>query len=284
MLDVTSFGNAFNWRVSNITATRPAAALGATVTPGNNTKGSYASVLTSGEVARDVFGLMVNINSNAVSAAARDALVDIGVDPAGGSAYSVLLPDLMASCAAPYNIGQGGIWYYFPIWVRAGSSIGARASVNNATVGTLRVVATAYGSPRDHRSTRVGTKVQAIGITAASSRGTTITSGTTAEGAWTSLGATTSDAWWWQFGFGTNDTTMTALSYHADLATGTAGEKTLVIENANITVTGAEQIMYGPQFIDCQKLTPASTNVYGRLQCSGTADSALSMAAYALSG
>lgn len=284
MLDVYGFGNAFNWRISDILNTRPAAALGATVTPGNNTKGSYAAVLTSGNVSRDVFGLLININSNAVSAAGRDALVDIGVDPAGGSSYTVLIPDLLGSCAAPYNIGQGGCWYYFPIWVRSGSSIGARASVNNATVGTLRCSITAFGSPRDHRSARVGTKVQAIGITAASSRGTTVTSGTTAEGAWTSLGTLTDAAWWWQIGMGVNDTTMSALSYHADLSVGNASEKTMVIENANITTTAAEQLNMGPNFVDCQKLTPSGSTVYGRLQCSGTADSALSLAAYAMSG
>ena len=284
MFDVTIFGNAFAWRASNVLNTRPAAALGATVTPGNNAKGSYAAVLTSGDMARDAFGLLININSNAVSAAGRDAIVDIGIDPAGGSSYTVKIPDLLGSCASPYNVGQGGCWYYFPLWIRAGSSVGARASVNNATVGTLRVTATAYGSPRNRKAIRVGTYVEAVGITAASSRGTTVTSGTTAEGAWTSLGTIARDSWWWQLGMGVNDTTMSALAYHADLAVGDASNKTNIIENALVTTTAAEQLGIAPQYVDCQKVAPAGSTVYGRLQCSGTADSALSLAGYALGG
>lgn len=283
-LDVSSFGNAFAWNTSNVLSTRPAAALGATITPGNNVKGSYTQVLTGANVARDVFRLAVNINSNAVSAAGRNALIDIAVDPAGGSSYSVLINNLMGSCAAPYTIGQGGIWYVFPIWIKAGSSVAARAQVNNATVGTMRIICSVFGSPRDRRSVRVGTKVQTLGADTATSAGVAVTSGTTAEGAWTSLGTLTSDAWWWQVGMGVNDTTMTALSYHADLGVGDATNKNVVIENMNVTTTAAEQMNYGPIVLDGQKLTPSGTNVYGRLQCSGTADSALSMVAYAVGG
>ncbi|MGH7949134.1 MAG: hypothetical protein ACREQF_07925, partial [Candidatus Binataceae bacterium] len=128
----------FAYRADSIGTTRPAANMGATVTPAQNSKGSYAQVFTA--LAFDAYFIAIQINSNNAAAAARDTIIDIGVDPAGGTSYTVLIPDLLGSCAsnlAAISATAGcGIWYYFPLWIKAGSTIGARASVNNATVGT----------------------------------------------------------------------------------------------------------------------------------------------------
>lgn len=281
---VPSGANAYNWSFSSVSATRPAAALGTTVTPAQNAKGSYVEVLSSANLSRDVYGLLINVNSNSASAAARDTIMDVGVDPAGGTSYSVLIANLLVSCAAPYNIGNGGVWYFFPIWVKSGSSVAVRSSVNNATVGTHRCFMVALGSPRDRRQIKVGTYVEAIGITAASSSGTAVTAGTTSEGAWTSLGTTARASWFWQFGFGVNDSTMSALAYHCDLGIGDASNKAIVIENALVTTTSSEQLNNMPTTADCVKPAPSGITVYGRAQCSGTADASLSMAGYALGG
>lgn len=283
MVWVPNSAGDFAWQVSSISATRPAANMGTSVTPGNNTKGSYsAAILTSANVARDVFGLLVNINSGSTAAAARDILVDIGVDPAGGTSFSVLVPDLLGSCASTWLLG-GGVWYYFPIWIKAGSSLAARASVNNGTVGTVRVALTAFGSPRDRRMTRVGTKVTAYGITAASSSGTAVTAGTTAEGAWTQLAASTSHAnWWWQLGMGCNDGTMSALAYAIELGLGDATNKRVVIPDNLVITDGAENLTKWLAF--GEGVSPSGVGVYGRIQCSGAADAALSLAAYGVSG
>lgn len=277
----------YSWRVDSVGTTRPAAALGATVTPAQNSKGSYAQVFSA--LARDVFFLAININSNNVAAAARDTIVDIGVDPAGGTSYTVLIPDLLGSCASSLgslSASAGvGIWYQFPIWIKSGSTVGARASVNNATVGTLRVRGFAFGSPKRADLVKVGTKCTAYGITAASSAGTAVTSGTTSEGAWTSLGSIATPTWWWQLGVGVNDGTMSALSYFADLGVGDASNKFAVIENEAIMTSGSEALCKEGSVPGCMFETPSSgQTVYGRLQCSGTADASLSMAAYGVSG
>ena len=281
---VPSGSNAYSWSAGSHTTTRPAAAFGASVTPGNNTKGSWVQLMSGAAVARDVFAIRLNINSANVSAAARDLLVDVGVDPAGGTSYSVLIPDLLASCASPYNIGSGGVNYIFPIWIRAGSSIAVRGSVNNATVGTFRASCRVYGSPHDRTRIKVGTYVEAIGVTGASSSGTTITSGTTSEGAWTSLGSMTRKSWWYQVGFGVNDSTMSALAYHVDLAVGDGTNKDIVIENALISTTTGERLNNAQASFGSGKPAPAGTAMYARVQCSGAADSNLSVAAYALGG
>ncbi len=274
----------FTWQQSNVASTRPAAGYGASLTPGNNSKGSYVSLISS--ATNDVYGVLININSGATSAAGRDIIVDIGVDPAGGTSYTVLIPDLLGSCASTYGLG-GGISYYFPIWIKAGSQIAARASVNNATVGTVRVVATVFGKPRDPNRVKVGTYCTAFGITAASSQGTGVTSGTSSEGSWTVLSAATSKPhWWWQLGMGCNDSTMTsALLYGADLSFGDASNKIITVSDRLFhVVSAAEALASQLVMIGCERYAKSGLAVYGRLQCSGTADSALSLAGYAVGG
>jgi hypothetical protein len=65
-----------------------ASSLGVVVTPGNNTYGSYVQMMTAAQVTSDAFAIAINVNSNAVSAAARDALLKVGFDPAGGTSYT----------------------------------------------------------------------------------------------------------------------------------------------------------------------------------------------------
>lgn len=281
-LFVPHAAQSFEWWTSNNTG-RPAAAMGTSITPGNNTMGSYTQILSGASVAQDVYGIYVMINSNTVSAAARNALVTIGVDPAGGTSYTDTIPTLLGSCAGAATVG--GIWYYFPLWIRAGSSIAAQASVNNATVGTLRVYTQVFGQPTNPEAVKVGTYVDAFGVTTGTSSGTAITSGTTSEGAWTALATSISrSCWWWQIGMGVNDTTMAALVYAADLASGDASNKRVIIQDQLFNSSSAEALSSPPMTVGCEMDVAAGVNVYGRLQCSGTADSSLSMAAYGLGG
>lgn len=279
--------NEFSWRLCSVAGTRPAGGLGATLTPGNNTKGAYAQVLAAASVVYDIWFVHININSGATSGAARDILIDIGVDNAGGTAYQVLIPNLLGSSASTLLLG-GGINYYFPIRIKAGSSIAARASVNNATVGTVRVYMRVLGNPVDPTRVKAGTYVDAVGITAASSSGTAVTTGTTSEGAWTSLvSSTTRDAWWWQLGMGVNDATITnRLMYFGDLGVGTSGNQVPIIRDQVWTAYNAtEQFLTPGRQVCCNVFVPAGTQVWGRLQAStGTANSNLSLAGYYVGG
>jgi hypothetical protein len=271
----------YSWSFCSVGTTRPAAAMGATVTPGFNAKGAYAQVLSGANVARDVFGLQINFNSNAVSSAARDAIVDVGVDPSGGTSYSVLIPNLLASCASPLITGFG-LNYFFPIWIKAGSSVAVAASVNNSTVGTLRCWMRIFGSPRDRTITKVGTKCIAYGITESTSSGVAVTPGTTSEGTWTQLGTIGSNdnPWFWQFGVGVNNATITALNYSADLGIGNATNKFVVDEQRLFQGTTNEQWYdNGVSFAGAYK-AKAGDIIYGRMQCSGTPVTGISMAAY----
>jgi hypothetical protein len=244
--------------------------------------GTYAQVLTAANVSHDVFGLAIQFSSNAVSATARDTIVDIGVDAAGGTSYTVLIPTLLASSAAP-SIGAfgSGLNYFFPLYIKAGSTVAVRASVNNATVGTLRCGLRVFGAPRDRTNTVVGTKVIAYGITSATSTGTAVTPGTTSDGTWTSLGtiATGDNPWFWQYGVGVNQGTITAVGYSGDLGVGDASNKVIVAEDRVWQGTTAEQWYDNGPSYSFYQASPGDI-VYGRLQASGTAVSGISMAAW----
>lgn len=271
--------NSWNFNLSNIETVRPAAGWGASVTPGAGAKGSWVQVFTGAQVSTEIFGLLIFINNNSTSATTRNALVDIGIDPAGGTAYSVLIPDLVGGHAAPTNVG--GIYYYFPIYIPKGATVAVRAAGTVATA--FNVALRCYGKPRRPDAVICGTKVSAFGATLASATGTTVAPGTTAEGAWTQLGSATAHSiFWWQCGMTCVDTTMTANAHTMDVAVGDATTKDIVLADALSVFTAAEQSTMLPAVIQAYDRTPAGQLVYGRIQCSGTADSAISMVAYGL--
>lgn len=277
----------FMWHLSSVGGTRPSATWGTSVTPAQNTftTAAWAEVFAGAAVVNDVWGVSVLVHANSVATAARDTLLNIGIDPAGGTSYSTIIPQLLVSCAGGLGTGGGNVCYYFPIRIPAGSSIAAQASVNNATVGTLRVIVGLFGLPRHPHLTRVGSYVTAIGTVAGSSRGTTVTVGTTSDGSWTSLGTPTKEHWYWQLGFGVNDSSMSSGGiYTSDLAFGNPQQ--MIIEDLITNIVSSAEALntIPPDPAMCHRTVPANVEMFGRCQCSGTADSAISLAAYGVGG
>lgn len=281
--------NEFGWVFSSHSGTRPAANMGITITPAQNSKaGSYSEYVDGALVINDVYGIKINFNTNDRSNAVGNTLVDIGVDVTAGTSYTVLIPDLLATHAAPYNIGGGGFWYYFPIFIPAGTSIAARASVDNATVGSLRSQIYLYGKPRYPEQVRCGRYVEALGEVTATSEGTVVTAGQAAEGTYTSMGTLTRDSWWYQMGFGSSDSSLTSGNiYDWDVAVGDASNKRLVSTEplGRTIITGAaEQVTHINSMENASMLGKAGQTVYIRGQCSGTPDTDTTCVVYALGG
>jgi len=222
--------------------TRPTAAWGTSITPGNNVYGAYAQVLTA--TSDETFLFRITLASFFVSAASRNALVTIGIDPAGGTSYTDLISDLVASCAPnAFSALPGPTVYEFPLRIPAGATVAAKASVNNATVGTGRVSIQLFGRPSRPELVKAGTFVTTFGSSPASSSGTAITPGTTAEGAFTQIGsALTVPLWYWEFGLGINNATMANNNQHVDLALGDATNKKIVIPNGIVAETSSETL------------------------------------------
>lgn len=277
--------NTFKGVISNMTG-RPSTTWGTSLTPGQNTFPAYAQILAA--TAYDTFGISILIHSvYSTGGEARDILVTIGIDHAGGTTYTdCVISSLLATCAGTPLFG--GVCYYFPLYIPAGSTIAAKASVNNVTVRTVRVGVELFGRPTHPELVRAGSYVDTFGAVTASSCGTTITSGTTNEGNWTEVttGNTTKPYWWWQVGWGSNDSSLTAVMYSLDVAYGTAGAEEIVIPGQPHLSSGTAEQMNQPQIPSVYYFNEvdAGRRIYVRMQCSGTADSSLSTIVYALGG
>lgn len=267
---------------SNFDTVRPSSSLGTSVTPAQNAFGSWAQLLTGANVSQNVRGVLVTFTGTNASTLAKDCVVDIGVDPAGGTSYTTLLPSLLAS-NCPGVASEPGTSYYFPIAIAAGSSIAARASVNNATVGTVRVQITVFGSPTV--TTRAGTAVQAVGLTAASSAGTAVTPGQAAEGSWTTMGTLSAESWFFQLGVGLNTGTATGGLLAFDAAEGD-GNTMLITDALYISTAGEVLMQANPLNMvhQVQRTIANGSTIKVRGQCSGVPDAGWSAIVYAVSG
>src|SRR5215211_2854506 len=126
---------------SNITGT-PATTEGTLVTGGSaNTDGSTVTLLSA--LGHDCELLEIGSHTSSANAANTSALLDIMIDPAGGTSWATtpLISDLLTGYTGSLTATGPGIvrWFYFPIWIKSGTSIGAR--VRSATAsGAQRVL------------------------------------------------------------------------------------------------------------------------------------------------
>lgn len=280
-------GNDFQWTYSNISATRPTlAGWGQSHTPSttSGTFSNYATLVSAANITYDVYAIYLCFNAGATSNTIRNTLVNIGVDNAGGTNFDTRIPNLMCGSAAPINIGTGGIWYYFPLYIPAGSSIGIQAGSTVATA--FRTALWLFGKPRRPESVRAGSYVTAFGATLGTSwRGTNVTPGTTADGALTQIGTTTKSYWWWQAGFAQADASMTASALTLDVAAGSSTTlNKILIQDQLWTVTAAEQIASFPQFPGSYNNVSVGENIYVRMQNSGNNDTGPNVIVYGLGG
>jgi hypothetical protein len=286
-LYVPAGGGDFGWQLDSTTI-RPTAQMGAVVVAGStaNTMSGWQDIINGTDVIYDVYGISICFNASvSISAATRNMLFDIGVDNNDGFTYQVVIPHLLGGHASPYNIGSGGIWYYFPLFIPAGSKIAIRAQSNVGGSQTY-VTMSLFGRPRRPETVRVGTKVFAFGVNTANSRGTIATLGTTSKSTYTLVGGpTTMRLWWWQLGYACVDTTMTAAAIHADVAAGSSTTNNkIVIQNTLITTTAAEQINNLPITSGCTSQVATGDNLYVRGFSSATPDTSPNFIVYGLGG
>jgi hypothetical protein len=283
-------GELFVLATSVTDGTRPAAAWGTQITPGNNAYPAYAAVMAGALVTADAHGILININSNSTSTAARDAIVTIGIDPAGGSSYSDFISHLLCSDAGAYSTAQagaGGVWYYFPVRVPSGASLAAKASVNNATVGSLRVAITLYRATRPD-AIYVGSFVETFGAVTASSCGTSVTPSTTAAptvagGTLVSVGTVTTPIRYWEVGMGVNDADTTVNTHHLRVAVGDASNQKLAIRDAPVFLNAAESL--GKAVAGAYRSAATGDIVYvGNQVGPAASDALISMIAYGVGG
>ncbi len=279
------FGPDFQWQYSNVTSTRLVAGWGTSHTSGAAPNFStYATLVTAANVTNDVYGIELVFSNAFLSATTRNLLVNIGVDNAGGTTFITKIPALMAGHAGSMIVG-GGITYYFPLYIPAGSSIGIQAT--GTTAFAFNTAIKLFGQPRRPDAVRVGSYITNFGTTTTGALGTAITLGTTARGTYTQVGAaTTRSHWWWQMGYSYVDTNVAAGSVAFDMAAGssTTVNKNL-FTNAVYFQDGTERIVNIPlTFGQLYNNVGVGENIYIRGQGSGAAEAGTTVAAYGLGG
>ena len=230
--------NHFNWQVDNF-GTMSDSAQGTEV-PGHanaNTKGANTALLAG--IAEDCYGIAILMSAGHSTTVIRRHLTDLLIDPdagAGnaGSSWSVKIDNLYANSPAMGNGGPGW-WYYFPLFLKAGTAIGA-AHQDLVAASNMRMGIRVYGKPSRPDLVKVGNKVQTLGAVTATTSGTAVTMGVLgAQGSYSAtLGTLNLDSWWWQLGIGSNDASMSASQAWFDIAC-----------NATTKVLCAQEIPYG---------------------------------------
>ena len=276
----------FGTKLNSWGTTRPNTANGVAVTP-NAASDAYGTAVALGSaLTSDCYGIMININTNAGSVASRNSVIQLMVDPNGGTSYTAVLTGLLCGSAGPY-VTSGGMWYYFPYFIKSGATIAVAARGSVATA--FRVGYKIYQQPENALMMMKGKYFETLGVTVGTGTavGTTIVPGTTSDGSWTSIGTTTKDLWWWQVGFQlpVGDTSWGALAYHVDIGVGSATTPDIIISDALFTTTAAEQLEMVPNILGCTWNVPAGSTLYARVQNSGTNETGnYSLAIYGMGG
>ncbi len=226
--------------------------------------------------------LEIRLTDGGVGATAKDTILRVGVDLAGGTSFTEI-GDFLIGPPATFNVGGSKTLIWLPYGIPAGATIGMVGSVNNATPGTLR--ASWRASPLGGGTAFVGTAIESVGLTLASSTGVAVTPGQAAEGAWTLLGTLTNACKYMGVGASVSNGTMTSLTYHLDLSysTDAGATKILLVEDQLFYETSAESVAFDSiykllAFADI----PAAATIYARAQCAGVPTAGFSMAAWAV--
>lgn len=233
--------------------------------PGTNVDGAVVTLFTA--LARDVCNLVIHLGGTAAAANNNATLVDILIDPAGGTSWASLIDDLVCGGDSTTAVTRGYTGYSFPIWIPAGASVGLRARTARSSALSGRAMAWAYGEPRRPELWWCGQGVESLGINAASSKGTTHTPGVVgAYSAWATIGTSTRRYGALQFGINVTDAIQNSAGYYWQMGVGGAqlpGSPTLY----NVNDTNEVIARYGfgqPLFCDL----PAGTALQCRAQCS----------------
>ena len=184
-----------DWTYSsdNLPATPSSSPFGVNVVAGaSNSDGTAVTLLSA--LAHDGEFIQIMTGNFSSSGAAGATLLDILYDPTGGTSWQSLIDDLIVG----YTTSQASatrvdvVSYSFPLWIPAGSSIGAQARTAHSSTLDGDVMVFVQGGHRNPAHWWAGQGVESIGINAASSQGTLITPGSSgAYSSWTNIGSTT---------------------------------------------------------------------------------------------
>jgi hypothetical protein len=210
----------------------------------------------------------MNVNNVFAAGVYRQLALEVSVDYAGGTTWTPILSNIVASQANNYL--NGGITYYFPVFIPAGSAVAVAGRSSAAT--TFGVAIRYMSAPTNPAMVKRASFLESIGVTLGTGTvvGTNVTVGTTTEGGWTPLGQTTKRLWWWQVACSHSDPTMTAYNYHVDLAVGDTNvvgdPKDIIMTDLYQRTTTSETFDNVPLMMGVEKVVPAGKFIFARAQ------------------
>lgn len=240
---------------------------GTAVDPGTSNADS-TPVTAMSALAFDAHYLVLSMNHFFLSGAACHVLLDVMLDPAGGTSWATFIDDLVcgftAADTASYMATQ---WYHFPIFIKAGTSIGLRARCSHSVTINLGTVGmNVFGNPSRPEMWWCGQKAESLGINAATSKGTNVVPGSSGTfGSWASMGTSTARYGAVQYGLNGVDSSTSALAYHFQIGHGSTEfpGAPMVHSAMGTTETNALCGNVGPIFCD----EPAGTIWQMRATC-----------------
>jgi hypothetical protein len=283
--------NSWGWQRNTDTNTNdtPTAQGGVSLPRGatdGTTKGAWTNISTYGsDTTIDAECLLTDIQYGGVAnaATALPACMDIGVDTAGGTSYSLVASNVL--------VGQSGVrpergvnLLRLPLRIPSGASVAARVSTPN-TGGLTGVHAHFYGAPSRPESVWAGSFCESVGIAndgsvPSSNSGTSITPGNSgAWGSWASLGTTVNALHFWQLFIGANNATLNTLYYFFELYFGDGSTYVPIIIKRLVQIENNERVYLTGVHRAVSVSVPAGSAIYARATCSGTTDTGLSIMA-----
>lgn len=210
----------------------------------------------------DTYWVNVTFHTNFLAATVTDSLVNIKVGGAGSEV--TVIENLLAGWRNVLT--EVDAQYGFPLRIPGGSRISATHRSVRVSPAVTCIIELIGGGAAPYWT---GTKVESVGALTATSRGTQVTPGTTAEGTFTNLATNVGE-----FGY-----VLPMANGNADVSE-LGGIYTLDIGAAGVLLPGLEDFMFrawtnetwNPMTPGRFYYLPAGTDIEARMQASGTAE------------
>ena len=252
----------------------------------SDAEGSWTQVAAHINLTQHIYAFSLRVSNVFFANSLRDMLLDVGVDPAGGTAYSAIISNICCGSLDDNITGSSAAQFLFPFYISSGSTVAVRAQCNSASAPTPRVAMKFYGSQSRPEMFPVGHFSETIGTIVASS-GVLFAPGNAADGSWVLLGTTSKDMWWWQLSDQLSNSAHTAEFTYIDLGFGDGSNKHVIMRLQHTSTTAEERkhvIEPNLNFMEAYCPLPSGTNIYVRGRCSDAPDTGYTALAIGIGG
>jgi hypothetical protein len=256
-----------------------------------HTKGSYLDAFTATE--RETTWLAVYLASNNIN---RDFMVDVAIDPSGGTDRTIIIPDLFFSALpAGTTVILGYAPYVFPVRIPGGSRVSARCQCTTAGgVVFARIMLgggplypsgplsslSAYGAGLKGNVTAYGTVPASTALTSVDPGGSA-----NVKGSWVSLGTIQETTREILVARGNDlNTVRTSATWALDIGLGGSGSQRVVIPDMAFEALSGNDLVF-PDAHRFPAILPAGETLWARSQCDITdaTDRLFDVGVYAIS-